>query len=335
MLSTPNGRKRMPLASMLLLALGGWAMLNLAVVMLAPGFLPFDRPALMRMPFALQVAMPSLGMLEQFALMALVAWLCRGKEIAGRKALLPGSATASNEIVAVLTYAALAQAAGWIVPPALGMRPFSFHLAGSVFGCSIPPSPSETLVWAAWNFVAFALIPGRWFARKYGAAGLWLVFDRKGHDLRVLMIVLVIESAVQVAAMPAVLGTPLRIWLLAGPIAFLLSGLGTVLPTMILVCGILVPRYWQVTGSRAAATLLGGLTYAAMHLVEGWSNFSSPSDSVLSLLFVFLSYTGPGMFKSYVTLRTGNAWIHALGYHAVAPHTLFDTPLFARIFAIS
>ena len=45
-------------------------------------------------------------------------------------------------------------------------------------------------------------------------------------------------------------------------------------------------------------------------------------------------YVGPGMFKSFVTLRTGNAWVHALGYHAIAPHTLVDTPMFAKIFGI-
>lgn len=45
--------------------------------------------------------------------------------------------------------------------------------------------------------------------------------------------------------------------------------------------------------------LLGGLTYAAMHLVEGWSNFATPRDTALSLLFVVLGYLGPGMFQSF------------------------------------
>ena len=62
--------------------------------------------------------------------------------------------------------------------------------------------------------------------------------------------------------------------------------------------------------------------------------FSDPRDAALSLIFVVLTYAGPGMFKSFVTLRTGNAWVHAIAYHAIAPHVVVDAPLIARTFAI-
>jgi len=81
--------------------------------------------------------------------------------------------------------------------------------------------------------------------------------------------------------------------------------------------------------------LLGGLTYAGMHIVEGWSAFDSPRNTALSLIFVVLQYFGPGMIKGVLTLRTGNAWVHALSYHAVAPHVIVDTPLVVTIFDIS
>jgi len=33
-------------------------------------------------------------------------------------------------------------------------------------------------------------------------------------------------------------------------------------------------------------------------------------------------------------LRTGNDWVHALGYHAVAPRALVDTPLIVKALGI-
>jgi hypothetical protein len=89
-----------------------------------------------------------------------------------------------------------------------------------------------------------------------------------------------------------------------------------------------------LSGSLVITVLLGGLTYAGMHLVEGWSVFTTPRDVSLSLLFVLLQYFGPGMIKTFITLRTGNAWVHALGYHAIAPHVVVDTSLVAKAFAI-
>jgi hypothetical protein len=41
------------------------------------------------------------------------------------------------------------------------------------------------------------------------------------------------------------------------------------------------------------------------------------------------------MIKSVLTLRAGNAWVHALlSDHAVAPHVLVDAPLMVRVFGI-
>jgi hypothetical protein len=103
---------------------------------------------------------------------------------------------------------------------------------------------------------------------------------------------------------------------------------------MVLIYAILLPRYLKLTGSTISTVLLGGLTYAAMHIVEGWSAFGSLRDAALSLLFVLFTYVGPGMIKSVLTLRTGNAWVHALGYHCVAPHGVADAPLRVKIFGL-
>jgi hypothetical protein len=60
--------------------------------------------------------------------------------------------------------------------------------------------------------------------------------------------------------------------------------------------------------------VLGGVTYACLHVFDGWTDFASPADAVLSLAYLLLFCTGPGMFKTYLTVRTGNAWVHVRAY---------------------
>jgi hypothetical protein len=55
---------------------------------------------------------------------------------------------------------------------------------------------------------------------------------------------------------------------------------------------------------------------------------------VLSLIFVPLTYLGPGIIKTFITLRTGNGSVHAIGYHASAPHMVVDTPLIVTAFHV-
>jgi len=312
----------------------GWLVLNLAVLRLANGYLPFDRPADAATPFALQVTGPSFALVEQLALMGLVWWMTRRRTEFDMAARAPETSRAWRETLGLLAYAMLGQVGGWIAGPAFGYRPFGFHLAGSMVGCSTPPTPGEALLWASYNFVVFAVIPYLWFRRTYPDARLNLVSTDRRNDLAVIATVLVVESAVELAAIPGVFKMTPQAFMLAAPIAFTLFLLGTVLPTMVLIYAILLPRYLKITGSPALTVILGGLTYALMHLVEGWSSFRTPHDIALSVIFVFLTYAGPGMFKAFVTLRTGNAWVHAIAYHAIAPHVIVDTPLIATVFGI-
>lgn len=48
---------------------------------------------------------------------------------------------------------------------------------------------------------------------------------------------------------------------------FVLYFAGTVLPTMIFIYCILVPRYFKLTGSTATTVILGGITYSAQPAV--------------------------------------------------------------------
>jgi hypothetical protein len=40
------------------------------------------------------------------------------------------------------------------------------------------------------------------------------------------------------------------------------------------------------------------------------------------------------MMKTVITLRTRNAWVHAIAYHAIPPHVVVDTPLVVKVFGL-
>jgi hypothetical protein len=312
-----------------------WVIGYVVVLWLAQGSLPFDRPAIARLPFALQMAAPTVTLIEILVLMVLAFLLTRKRVIPDMVARAPERRVALRETVLVLAYAAVGQVGGWIVGPALGYRPFSFHIAGAVFGCGVVPGPAEFWTWAIYNFLVFAVAPYLYFRARYTITELNLRSSNRRNDMLLILVVLAIESAFELSAFDGLFSLSPRQALLGAPLAFALFFIGTVLPTMVLIYAILLPRYLKLTGSAISTVLLGGLTYAAMHIVEGWSVFDSPQNTALSLIFVLLQYTGPGMMKSVLTLRTGNAWVHALSYHAIAPHMIVDTPLVVKTFGIA
>jgi hypothetical protein len=281
------------------------------------------------------MAAPSITLLEILVLMVLVFRLTRSRVNPDMAARAPERPLAWTETLLVIAYAALGQGGGWILGPALGYRPFSFHIAGTVFGCSIAPARAEMWTWALYNFTVFALLPYLYFRRRYTNTQLNLRSNNRRADALLIFAVLILESAFELLVFDHTLfQLSARQMLLGAPLTMLIFFIGTVLPTMVLIYAILLPRYLRLTGSATTAALLGGLSYAAMHIVEGWSNFDSPRHVALSLMFVLLQYVGPGLFKSVLTLRTGNAWVHALSYHIIAPHVIVDTPLVIRSFGI-
>jgi hypothetical protein len=316
-------------------AAGLWILSYGVVLWLAQGALPFNRPAVAQLPFAVQMAAPSLTMIEIFVLMALTFLATRGRIIPDLTARAPDRQLARRETLGLLVYAAVGQIGGWILGPALGFRPFSFHIAGTVFGCAIAPAPAELWTWALYNCLVFAIAPYAYFRRRYSNTELNLRSSNRRNDALLILIVLTVESAFELAVFDQnMFRLSARQMVLGVPLTFVVYFIGTVLPTMVLIYAILMPRYLRITGSAISAVLLGGLTYAAMHIVEGWSVFDSPRNVSLSLIFVLLQYFGPGMIKSVLTLRTGNAWVHAFSYHIIAPHVIVDTPLVVKIFGI-
>jgi hypothetical protein len=266
--------------------------------------------------------------------MIVVHLLTRRRVVPDIAARVPSRSLAARETALMVGYGVLAMVGGYLLGRGLGWHAFGFHLDGMVIRTGQPVVPAEAITWAVYNLIVYVVLPLGFFRRRYSAEQLNLRSSNWRADLLLVVVVLAIESTVQLSLDDAFLHLDARQVLLGAPLTFLVSFAGTVLPTMVFVACVLTPRYLKLTGSVPAAVILGGLTYAALHVLDGWTTFRSPADVVLSVLFVLLFYTGPGMFKAFITIRSANAWIHVWAYHAIAPHTLMDTPMFVKIFGI-
>jgi len=312
-----------------------WILGHGIIILLSNGALPFDRPAFAEIPFPLQILAPSVMMLEIFVLMGLGYMLTRNRPSIDLAARAPERSQAMRETLGLVAYAAFGQALGWVLGPMLGFQPLSFHLAGTLVGGHSGLSVAEVWVWAIYNFGFYAVVPYLWFRRRYSAVQLNLVSSNRRNDLLVIAVIAISESLFELTTLGTSLNRLSFGQLALGlPLSLFIYGIGTVLPTMILIYSILIPRFLKITGSAITTVLLGGLSYAIVHIAEGWTNFSTPTNALLSILFVLINYFGAGMIKTVLTLRTGNAWVHALGYHTIAPHVIIDTPHIVNIFGI-
>lgn len=318
------------------LGVGGWVAVNVGLVVMAGGHLPFHSSSLARPPTVAAVLKADAMFAEVLVLMMVAYLLTRRREVPDLARRAPADALAKKETVAVLAYGVVAMMGGFLLGRALGWHAFSFHLDGMVIRTGQPVTPAEALCWAGYNFIAFAVVPFVVFRRRYSARQLSLRSSDLRADLLLILVILTLESAVQLSvATSSILDLAPRQILLGAPLTFVLSFAGTVLPTMVFIYCILTPRYLKLTGGSIPTTvILGGLTYALLHTFDGWTDFTTPTDALLSTLYVLLFYTAPGMFKTFLTLRTGNAWVHVWAYHAIAPHTLIDTPMVAKVFSV-
>jgi hypothetical protein len=116
-----------------------------------------------------------------------------------------------------------------------------------------------------------------------------------------------------------------------GLLSFWLNLFGTDLPIMILIYSILLPRYVKLT-SPVTGFLLGAASYPAIHIFESWTPYDTLSHAVISVIFVFITFFPPGLMKSFLTVRTGNAWVHVWAFHAISPHVTVDTRLIVHDF---
>ena len=316
-----------------------WAALLLglrasAIIPLSHGVLPFHRPILEGISVQAQALLQFLSPVPPLLLMGVTYLLTRKRIVPDMAARAPKARVAAREMAALWGYGASVLAVGqilgrWLVGEGIGL-----HLDGSLFGATRTQTPQEVWSWAVYNFVLYAAVPYLFFSRRgYSHEGLNLKSSNIRNDALVIFVVLALESTLELAGKggPGITGHQ---FVMGGMISFVVHLLGTGLPVMVFIYSILLPRYLRLTGSKSTTVLLGALSYAALHVFEYWTVYDSLPHAALSVIFVVTTFFGPGLIKSYLTLRTGNAWVHLWAYHAIAPHVISDTPVVVKIFGI-
>jgi hypothetical protein len=308
---------------------------SIAFVALSGPKVPFDWPSMPDMSTGFQLLSANIQILWVLLLIGVTVFVTRRRTVVDLATRAPAPAVNRAELLFMVGYAVVAQLIGIGVGRLVGIYPISLHLPGTVFGVSTPVSPADVYAWVAYNFVVYAVLPYAVFrARGYSNEALSLTSADRRADLSLIAIILVLESAFELAFDHGIFGLTGHQLLVGAAATFCIYFLGTSLPIMVFVYAILLPRYLKLTGSIATTVILGGVTYAVLHLFEAWTLWDSPKNVLLSLVFLVFQYFGPGMVKSVLTIRTGNAWVHVWSYHSVAPHVLLDTPLIVRIFSL-
>jgi hypothetical protein len=262
-----------------------------------------------------------------------VALLTRKRPVFDLGQRAPESSVARRETLAMWAYASVVMIAGRLIGRHLFGEGIALHLNGSLVGATRVQSPIEVYTWAAFNGILLALIPYVVFRmRGYSNEQLNLKSANLKSDLLVIVVVLTLSAAMDGMGTNFLLLTRHQ-QLVGGLMSFWLHLFGTDLPIMIVIYSILMPRYFKLL-SPMTAYFLGAVSYPTMHILESGTRYDSPRAAAMSLTFVYLLLIPAGLMKSFLTWRTGNAWVHVWAYHAISPHVTVDTRLIVSDFGI-
>jgi len=315
-------------------ALALWIAISVGAVVLCGGTMP--------LPIGPQPGKPlAMVLFSWIALIFLLleAWLV---EFIARRRPMPDLASraptkrsvALRETAALWIYGAIVLLVGRFVGLHYFGAGIALHLNGSIVGATRVQSPAEVYTWAAYNGVLLALAPYVVFRlRGYSNEQLNLKSSNLKNDVIVIAVVLGIGCFIDFALGANFLQLTRHQQIVGGLLTFILHIFGTDLQVMIFIYAILMPRYAKL-GSPMTAFLLGAASYPAIHVFESWTMYDSAAHSALSVIVVFLFFFPPGVMKSFLTLRTGNAWVHVWGFHAISPHVTVDTRLIVADFDI-
>ena len=263
----------------------------------------------------------------------LVMLLTRKRPVFDLGQRAPESGIAGREAVAMWVYAATVMVAGRLIGQHLFGEGIALHLNGSLVGATRVQSPIEVYTWAAYNGILLALIPYVVFRmRGYSNDQLSLKSANLTSDVLVIVVVLAFSVGMDMIG-SNIFQLTRHQQLVGGLMSFWLHLFGTDLPIMIFLYSILMPRYFKLF-SPMTAFLLGAVSYPTMHIFESGTRYDSIGAAAMSLTFVYLLLIPAGLMKSFLTWRTGNAWVHVWAYHAISPHVTVDTRLIVSDFGI-
>ena len=244
----------------------------------------------------------------------------------------PQRTTALRETTALWLYGAIVLLVGrW-----LGFRIFgagiSMHLHGSLVGARRIQSPNEVYLWSAYNFTLLALVPYVVFRmRGYSREQLNLRSANWKNDTLVILVVLAIGCAMDIRGPNFLQLTPHQ-RVVGGLLSFVVHLFLTDFPVMIFIYSVLMPRYARLF-SPTTAFLLGAASYPAIHIFETFTRYDSPSDSLISAIFVFLFFFPRDyeVVSHHADRKRMGAYV---GFHAISPHVTVDTRVIVQDFSI-
>jgi len=310
-----------------------WVLISLGALGLCHGSMPLQIGPNPTNPVA-QVISSSIALVFLVLEVGLVSLITRRRPWPDLAERAPERGVALRETVFLWIYGGMVLLAGRFIGIHYFGEAIAMHLNGSLVGATRVQSPNEVYTWAAYNGILLGLIPYAAFRlRGYSNQQLNLKSSNLRSDVIVILVVLAIGCFMDLTLGTSFTKLTHHQQIVGGLLTFVVHMFGTDMPIMIFIYSILVPRYARLV-SPVTAFLLGAASYPAMHVFESWTRYDTLSHSVLSVIVVFLFFFPPGVMKSFLTIRTGNAWVHMWGFHAISPHVTVDTRLIVRDFDI-
>jgi hypothetical protein len=310
-----------------------WCLLSAAAILLCRNGVPLNRPELAATPPITDVLNNSIGLVLIILFLGVVSLLARRRPLPNLAERAPKRSIALRETLTLWVYGIVVLFAGRILGQHYFGEGIALHLNGCLFGATHVQSLAAVYTWAAYNGILLALLPYlvfRW--RGYSRQALNLRSANWKNDTLIIAVVMLIGCAYEFAGPNIFQLTPHQ-QLVGGALSLVLHLCGTDLPIMVFIYAILLPRYARLF-SPLVAFLAGAVSYPLMHVFESWTRYDSIDHAAVSVIFVLLTFFPAGVMKSFLTFRTGNAWVHMWGFHAITPHVMVDTRLIVQDFNI-